>query len=122
MPRKGKPKPIACWWCGAESSRLCDTVLCKADDELRLVTDVETPETCDAPICDECTNAGKLLLCSRQGRANHRMHIDSIDFCPYCVATRKQPTRRMVVAEQHRVNCRAHARANFRPRLATTSG
>lgn len=72
-------EPIECLWCGADSTRLCDTLLRERDENGDLGF---YKETCDAPLCEACTCQRSTAFMSGPGG-----HLtDTIDACPYCVA------------------------------------
>ena len=58
---RGKSKPPPCYKCGKPSTKLCDfrnygTRKWKDDYGRERVTEYAGLDTCDKPMCDECTN------------------------------------------------------------------
>jgi hypothetical protein len=84
--------PGECWWCRRTSTRFCDTRLTEKIEEeheyeiagrkfkhRRFVTWRDLG-TCDAEICDECTEDSRVHI--NMGENRHAW--DSFDKCPYC--------------------------------------
>jgi hypothetical protein len=67
-----------CWWCFNDGTRLCDSLMRSRNWAGKL--DVHRGDTCDAVICDECTDASPVHF-----NMGDEPHVwDSIDKCPYC--------------------------------------
>lgn len=87
-----------CLWCGAAADRLCDGAVY-----------AERRETCDAPVCSNCSRSSTVRghVCTEFG---HEVLVDTIDYCPFCVG-RYAARERALPREQHTGAVRMHAAA-----------
>lgn len=108
---------VHCLWCGAPSTRLCDTVLATVmvDGVPKVGSPIGSGPTCEAPLCNRCTESGMVIVCHR-----NRSRNESLDRCPYCVEMLRGLAERVggrLLVEEHRAAVREHGRRRFRPRL-----
>lgn len=117
-----------CWWCSRPATRLCDTPLAERIEAEYVINgrtykrfkDWQSRGSCDAHICDECTEAQPVFMCNTDPVDGH-CEVDSFDRCPFCQTGPSTGPETRTEPDIHRDRVREHARATkYRPHPVAT--